>query len=136
VKRLIGCGALALMIVACAAPPRATEQSRTSTSVEPTSVEALVEAIAANAQRSEHESDPKIRGELALESSRDANACLAREPQAAACLYGRAIAVGLEARVHAAHAAELLNSMLQDLASAEAADPNYDQAGPARVRWC
>jgi hypothetical protein len=31
-------------------------------------------------------------------------------------------------------AGELLNKMLGDLASAEAADPDYDQAGPARVR--
>ena len=28
----------------------------------------------------------------------------------------------------------LLNSMLQNLNSAEAADPNYDKAGPSRVR--
>jgi hypothetical protein len=129
VKRWIGCGALPLMVVACTAPLRPTEQSPT-----PTSVEALVAAIAADAQRSEHEPDPKIRGELALESSRDANACLAREPLAAACLYGHAIAVGLEARARPTRAAELLKNMLEDLASAEAADPNYDQAGPARVR--
>ena len=44
-------------------------------------------------------SDGKIRGEAAAEASRDAAACLAREPQSAACLYGQAVALGLEARM-------------------------------------
>jgi hypothetical protein len=100
----------------------------------PTSVEALAAAIATDAQRSERETDPRIRGELAEEASRDADACVTREPQAAACLYGRAVALGLEARARPTHASELLNKMLEDLASAELADPDYDQAGPARVR--
>src|SRR6202011_2662741 len=99
----------------------------------PVSVEELASAIAADAQRSDHEPDAKTRGELATEASRDAEACLAREPQAAACLYGRAVALGLEARAHPTRAGELLNSMLESLASAESADPNYDPAGPARV---
>jgi hypothetical protein len=100
----------------------------------PTSVEELAAAIASAAERSDREPDSKIRGELAAEASRDAEACLAREPQAAACLYGRAVALGLEARAHPTRASELLKSMLEYLASAEAADPSYDQAGPARVR--
>jgi hypothetical protein len=119
------------MVVACRAPLRPTVPSPVPT---PVSVEELASAIAADAQRSDHEPDAKIRGELATEASRDAEACLAREPQAAACLYGRAVALGLEARAHPTRAGELLNSMLESLASAESADPNYDQAGPARVR--
>jgi tetratricopeptide (TPR) repeat protein len=119
------------MVVACRAPLRPTLPSPVPT---PVSVEELASAIAADAQRSDHEPDAKIRGELATEASRDAEACLAREPQAAACLYGRAVALGLEARAHPTRAGELLNSMLESLASAESADPNYDQAGPARVR--
>jgi tetratricopeptide (TPR) repeat protein len=119
------------MVVACRAPLRPTVPSTVPT---PVSVEELASAIAADAQRSDHEPDAKIRGELATEASRDAEACLAREPQAAACLYGRAVALGLEARAHPTRAGELLNSMLESLASAESADPNYDQAGPARVR--
>jgi hypothetical protein len=97
-------------------------------------VEGLAAAIAADAERSDREPDSKLRSELATEASRDAEACLAREPQAAACLYGRAVALGLEARAHPTRASELLKNMLEYLASAEAADPNYDQAGPARVR--
>src|SRR5216683_2893998 len=32
------------------------------------------------------------------------------------------------------HASEMLNNMLATLGRAESADPNYDEAGPARVR--
>jgi hypothetical protein len=94
----------------------------------------LVAAIEADAKRSEHEPDSKIRGELAAEADRDAQACLAREPQAAPCLYGRGIALGLEARAHPTRAGESLSNMLAALGRAETADPNYDEAGPARVR--
>ena len=60
--------------------------------------------------------------------------CLSREPQDAACLYLRAVALGTDARAHPTRAGELLKEMLDTLARAEAADPNYDEAGPARVR--
>jgi hypothetical protein len=130
VKRWTGYALLALMVVGCAARPRPTVPYPVSTT---RSVEDLAAAIAADAKRSDHEPDSKIRSELAAEASRDAEACLAREPQAAACLYGRALALGLEARAHPTRAGELLKTMLGSLQNAEAADPNYDQAGPARV---
>ena len=95
---------------------------------------ALAAAINADAKQADHEPDAKIRGELAAAADRDAQACLALEPQAAACLYGQGIALGLEARAHPTRASELLGKMLDALAHAEAADPNYDEAGPARVR--
>jgi hypothetical protein len=130
VKRSIGCSVLILLLVACTAvPKRPTVQAPT-----PATVEDLAAAIKAAAERSDHESDSKIREQLAAEASRDADACLAREPLAAACLYGHAVAVGLEARAHPTRAGELLKNMLGDLATADAADPNYDQAGPSRVR--
>jgi hypothetical protein len=44
------------------------------------------------------------------------------------------VALGLEARAHPTRAGELLKSMLDSLTSADAADPNYDNAGPSRVR--
>lgn len=129
-KGSIGCGALVILLVACTATPqRATKPGPTAVTVED-----LAAAIAADSQRSDHESDSKIRGELASEASRAAEACLAREPQAAACLYGHAVALGLEARAHPTRAGSLLNSMLEALASTEAVDPNYDEAGPSRVR--
>jgi hypothetical protein len=94
----------------------------------------LAAAIQADAKRSDQESDSKIRSELAAQAGGDAQACLARDPQAAACLYGQAIALGLDARVHPTRAGETLSQMLDALAHAEAADPNYDEAGPSRVR--
>jgi len=100
----------------------------------PTSVEGLAAAIEAVSERSDHESVGRIRGQLADEASGYANACLAMAPQTAACLYGDGLALGLQARAHPTRAGELLKSMLDSLSRAEAADPDYDEAGPARVR--
>jgi len=121
--------ALALVAAGCAAPPPRPESERA-----PAPIEQRIEAITAAARRSEHEPDPKIRAELAEDANLEAQACLALEPQAAACLYGHALALGLGARAHPAHAGERLKEMLTDLGAAEAADPGYDEAGPARVR--
>ncbi len=128
-----------LAVAACAAlrrtsPPAPTLPSPSSPSIEPSSIAALAAAIQTDASRSDHERDSTIRGQLAAEAGRDADICLSREPQAAACLYGHAVALGLQARVHPTRAGELLSSMLDALARAESADPNYDEAGPARVR--
>ena len=129
-KRWLGCWILALL-VACRAPPRPAIQNSVPL---PTSVEALAAAIDSDARRSDHESDSRIRAELATEAGRDAEACMAREPSNVACLYGGAIALGLEARAHPTRAGELLRTMLERLAAAEAADAGYDHAGPTRVR--
>jgi hypothetical protein len=120
-----------LAVAGCAMLPRPTP---TVPSEEPSSVAALAAAIEVDAKRSDHEPDSKIRGELAAEADRHADACLAREPQAAACLYGRAVALGLEARAYPTRAGAILKNMLDALGRAESADPNYDEAGPARVR--
>jgi hypothetical protein len=65
---------------------------------------------------------------------KDAQGCVAAGTQTAACQYDRAIALGNEARAHPAQAGSILNQMLASLAQAEATDPGYDSAGPARVR--
>ena len=127
-RRWIAAAALALIAAGCAAPP----QTRTESA--PASIGERIAAITAAARRSEHEPDSKVRAQLVEDASREAEACLAVEPRAAACLYGHALALGLEARSHPAHAGESLGKMLTELAAAEAADPRYDQAGPARVR--
>jgi len=98
------------------------------------SVAQLAAAIALDAKHMDHESDSAVRGELAAAADRDAQSCIALDASAAACLYGSAVALGLEARIHPTRAAELLKTMLDDLEKAEAADPGYDAAGPARVR--
>jgi hypothetical protein len=131
VTRLLGIGAAAFLVVACKTPLRPDVTPAKPT---PTSVGELAAAVAADAQRSERESDSKIRGELAADATRNADACLKAAPQAAPCLYYRGVALGLEARAHPIHAIETLNAMLDALASAEAVDPQYDEAGPARVR--
>jgi hypothetical protein len=131
VKRWIGCGVLALTVVACRAPQRPATQSPIPI---PASVEALAAAIDSDARRSDQASDSRSRVELATEASRDAETCMAREPLNVACLYGSAVALGLEARAHPTRAGELLRTMLERLAGAEAADAGYDHAGPTRVR--
>ena len=123
------CGLLILPVSACTTRPALPVQS-----VEPSSVAALAVAIEMDAKQSDHAPDSRIRGELATEASRHAQACLSREPQAAACLYGSAVALGLEARAHPTRAGEFLNDMLDTLTRAESADPNYDEAAPARTR--
>lgn len=132
-NRRLGCvvAAVAASLAGCAAPPRSPESPPAPLGG---TVEELAAAIDADSKRSDHETDSKVRAELAADADRHATACLSREPQSAACLYGRAIAEGLEARAHPLRAGESLNAMLSSLGKAEAADPNYDQAGPARVR--
>jgi len=98
------------------------------------SIEGYAAAIKAASDRSDREPEAKVRDSLAAQATQDADACLAIDPHAAACHYGKAVANGLEARAHPARAVGLLGSMLQNLETAEAADPNYDKAGPARVR--
>lgn len=127
--RLSAAAALALLATACVAPPRPPPAS-----TPPASTAQRVAQILADARGSEHEAAAAVRAELAGDASRQAEACLAREPQAAACRYGEALALGLEARAHPAHAGEFLKRMLAELDAAEAADPLYDAAGPARVR--
>jgi hypothetical protein len=97
-------------------------------------IEQYAATIKANSQRSDHESDAGVRADLATQSNNVADACLAVDPQAAACHYGKAVATGMEARAHPARAVGLLNGMLQNLGNADASDPNYDEAGPSRVR--
>jgi hypothetical protein len=97
-------------------------------------VEQLAAAVAADARRSDLEKDSKTRDQLAADALQNAQACLERAPQSAACLYYDGVALGLKARAHPLQASEALKSMLDALGGAEAADPAYDQAGPARVK--
>ena len=94
----------------------------------------LAAAIAADASKSEHESDPQVRAALAAAAGRDADTCIAQAPREVACLFGRGVALGLEARAHPVHANATLNDMLASLAQAESVDATYADAGPARVQ--
>jgi len=130
VIRQFWCGLLIVAVAACVTRRPAPPVQGAASS----SVAALAAAIELEAQRSDHESDSKIRGGLAAEASRDAEACLLLEPQASACLYGRAVALGLNARAHPTRSGEFLSDMLATLTRIESADPDYDEAGPARVQ--
>src|ERR1700733_11450098 len=126
-----------LMIGGCAStvrqPPRSPALEVPSPADSGT-LDQYATAIKANSDRSDHESDGKVRSDLAAQSNSMADDCLALNAQAAPCQYGKALATGMEARAHPTQALGLLKSMLQNLDAAAATDPNYDKAGPSRVR--
>jgi tetratricopeptide (TPR) repeat protein len=129
--------ALLLMIGGCASTVRQRPLSPTFEVPSPAdsgTLDQYAAAIKANSDRSDHESDGKVRADLAAQSSSIADDCLALNAQAAPCQYGKAIATGMQARAHPTQAPGLLKSMLQNLDAAAATDPNYDKAGPSRVR--
>jgi hypothetical protein len=128
-SRAWGIAILAVLITAChttavKAPPAPIAQSP----------DQLVRAIADDAKRSDQASDAKVREALAADALGKAQACVADAPQDAGCLYYDGVALGLDARAHPGRALETLKTMLKALERAEAKDPNYDQAGPSRVR--
>jgi hypothetical protein len=124
--------ALTLLLAACVTPPKRAATPLPPSA--PTSVEGLAAAIQADAARSDKEKDGSVRSQLADEAMAYADACVAKAPQAAGCLYGRGLAYGLQAQAHHLQAGDLLKSMLESLNAADTADPGYDNAGPARVR--
>ena len=128
-KLFLSLAVVGVLLAGCAAPPRPS--TRTPSASTPA---ALAAAVQSEARRSEDEHDPHARTALADQASADAAACIAQAPQAAGCLYARALALGLSAREHPASAASTLRDMLESLGRADAADPNYDDAGPQRVR--
>jgi hypothetical protein len=120
---------LVLVVAGCKVPPGKPLAPPSSMTVEQ-----LAAAVASDARRSDAESDSTARSQLAADALGNAQACLERAPQEAACLYYHAIALGLQARAHPLQSSEALKSMLEALGAAEAANPEYDEAGPARVK--
>src|SRR5258708_6411495 len=129
VRRCIGLAVAALSLAGCKAPP-----TRPAAPLPSLTTAQLAAVVAADARRSDAEGDSKIRDQLAADAGRNAQACLERAPQAAACLHYERIPLGLSARAHPLQANEALKARLELLGRAEAADPEYDQAGPARVQ--
>jgi tetratricopeptide (TPR) repeat protein len=128
VKRLLAAGIAAVLGACASQPPTLPPPPASATAAD------LTAAVIADSQRSDRESDAKLRGDLADDAMNNAKACVDRFPQTGPCLYVRAIGLGLQARAHPADAIGLLNDMLKDLGSAEDLDPNFDHAGPSRVR--
>jgi len=125
-----------LLLVACTTTRTSPAPAAAShwTPASPRTVEQLAAAVAQDAARNDHETDAKAREALAADANQNADACLAQAPHAAACLYYHGIALGLEARAHPLRAVDALQAMVEALTNAEAADPQYDHAGPSRVR--
>jgi len=122
---------LAALVVACAMPKRPTAPPPSSA---PDSVEGLASAIQSVATRSDQAPDGESRARLADQAMAYADRCMTMAAQDPACLYGRALALGLQARAHPTSANASLKAMLDALNKVDAADPSYDHGGPARVR--
>lgn len=132
--------ALGLVLSGCASHPRRPKPAPpplpppAAPTALPATPASLAAAVAADSARLEHETSAGSREAVANDATRNAEACLAQAPQAVECLYSQGVALGLNAGVHPTKAGQLLNQMLDALKRAEAVDPSYDQAGPARVR--
>jgi hypothetical protein len=122
---------LAALVAGCAMPRRPTAPPLSSM---PDTVEALVSAIQSVATRSDQAPDGQTRARFADQAMTYADRCMVMAAQDPACLYGRALALGLQAKAHPTSANASLKAMLDALNKADASDPNYDHAGPARVR--
>src|SRR5262249_55421062 len=96
VKKSLGTWVLSLLVVACVtgAPRGGPQDARVGSpapnaagaaSAGSATVEGYAAAIKAASDRTDHESDSKVRAGLAAEASTNADACLALDPQAAAC---------------------------------------------------
>jgi hypothetical protein len=134
VKKLLTYAVVALVVAACStSAPKPDKNLLPPPSA--SSVDGLVAAIQDEARQGDHQSDSKARVDLAMQASVNADACTQLDPHAPACQYGSAIAMGLQARAYPTHGGlRLLSDMLQTLSNVEAADPNYDHAGAARVQ--
>lgn len=131
--RQSGCILAALILAGCSVPAHRIAAPGPAL---PSSggVTQLAAQIDADAAKSDHEGDAQVRTQLAADARGAADACIAQAPQSAVCVFGSALALGLDARAHPAHAAATLKDMLATLAQAEALDPAYKDAGPARVQ--
>ncbi len=96
-------------------------------------VEALVGAIRSKVWLIEHETDSSRREELAVSAVDVGQECERRAPGTPACDYWLALAIGLQARERPSTATDALKRMVDLLKKTEAADPNFDDAGPHRV---
>ena len=93
----------------------------------------LYGAIRAKTWLAEHEPDAAVRSRLAASAVDLGQWCERRAPADAACAYGLALALGLQAREHRATAVDGLKLMVERLRRAAAADARLDHGGPERV---
>jgi hypothetical protein len=93
----------------------------------------LIAAVQADVDRIDHSKDAAERTRLLATASANARQCLAQAADNGGCHYAWAQVLGLTARERPVQAASLLKDMLASLKQAEALDPGFAQAGPARL---
>jgi hypothetical protein len=128
-----------LALAACSLPRPATQPAANDAAV-PGAAEGAVlspSQLVASVQRDsdliDHSSDAAERTRLLAAATQNAQQCVALAPDNGPCLYAQAQVLGLTARERPAQAVSRLKDMLASLTKAEALDPTFDHAGPARL---
>jgi hypothetical protein len=93
----------------------------------------LVAAVQSATDRIDHSQDAAERARLLATATLNARQCVALAPDSGACHYAQAQVLGLTARERPVQAPSALKAMLASLGRAEALDPGFDHAGPARL---
>jgi hypothetical protein len=96
-------------------------------------IDGLMGAVRAKAWLADHGADAKTREALAVSAVQAAQWCARRRPDAVACDYWLAIAVGVQAREIRARADDGMKTMVARLQRAIDGDAAYDEAGPHRI---
>lgn len=100
---------------------------------QPDRIDGILGAVNAKAWLTEHESDPKVREDLAVTAVQTAQWCGRRSAGNPVCDYWLAIALGLQAREKPSTAESAMKEIVPLLERAAKADPGMDSAGPERV---
>jgi hypothetical protein len=119
-----------LALAGCALRPAAIAPANGTAALPP---EQLVALIKADTDRIDRSKDAAERRRLLAAATANAQQCVAVAPDNGACHYAWAQVLGLTARERPVQAVALLKDMLATLKQAEALDPAFDQAGPARL---
>ncbi len=100
---------------------------------DPDRVDGIIGAVRTKAWLAEHETDGKVREQLAVSAVQIAQWCGRRAPGSAACDYWLAVALGLQARERPSTADSALKEIIPALERAAKASPELDFDGPDRV---
>jgi hypothetical protein len=120
-----------LALAGCAAPrPALGPAVNGAVALPPDQLIALVKA---DTDRIDRSADAAERSRLLATATANARQCVAGAPDNGGCQYEWAQVLGLTARERPVQAVALLKEMLATLKQADALDPAFDQAGPARL---
>src|SRR3984885_11398141 len=125
-----------LALSACTLPHPATQPTANGAAVSGAAVlspSQLVASVQHDSDLIDHSTDSAERTRLLAGATENARQCVAIAPQNGACLYAQAQVLGLMARERPTQAVARLKEMLASLTQAEALDPGFDHAGPARL---